>query len=470
VASPLLTRRRLLASIGLFAVAAPALAACGGAPAAPTAAPTAAPKAAEPTKPAAAAPTTAPAATTAVAKAPSAGSPVDLSLAVFPDRPWMKRWAQKWLDQNPGSKLKIDDIPYADMNTKQLTLLASGTMEDVVFSGNKWLRYSAFKGAFRSMDDFIKTKPYDKDDMIASAVDGGAFESKQYGLPSEWNPGNINVVMYNKDMIQAKGVKDPTDKWTHEEFTDFVVKMTDNAKQVYGTDIFPITYYDFGDNVRDLGGDVMSDDGKKFLFGTDPKCREVAQWFADFRVKYKAAPNRAGMQQEQLFPTGKIASTATNAVSVKSIAKQIGDKFKWGVVLGPTGKEGLRGYDSFSLHWNIYSKSKNPDRAYDLILVLSSKEAATDALRSEGQVPARLSVWRDPVANDETDIFKRVADWVADPRHKGPFPIPANLRYTELETTYENVGYPMFYGEMDFEEGLKKTQEECQKIMDQPRG
>jgi hypothetical protein len=85
-------------------------------------------------------------------------------------------------------------------------------------------------------------------------------------------------------------------------------------------------------------------------------------------------------------------------------------------------------------------------------------------------VPARLSVWRDPVANDETDIFKRVADWVADPRHKGPFPIPANLRYTELETTYENVGYPMFYGEMDFEEGLKKTQEECQKIMDQPRG
>jgi hypothetical protein len=79
-------------------------------------------------------------------------------------------------------------------------------------------------------------------------------------------------------------------------------------------------------------------------------------------------------------------------------------------------------------------------------------------------------VWRDPEANKDSDIFKRVADWVSDPKHKGPFPIPANLRYTELETTYENVGFPLFYGEIGFDEGLKKTQEECQKIMDQPRG
>ena len=395
---------------------------------------------------------------------------VNLSLAVYTDRPWMKRWAQKWVDQNPGSNLKIDDIAYADMNTKQLTLLASGTMEDVVFSGNKWLRYSAFKGAFYPMDEYIKVKPYDKTDFIASGVDGGAFEGKQYGLPFEWNSGNTNVVVYNKDLVQKVGAKEPTDKWTHDDFTEFAIKMTDKNAGIYGTDMWPGTYYDFGDNVRDIGGDVMSDDGKKFLFGTDPKNREVAQWLTDLRVKHKAAPDRAGMAQEQLLPTGKIASTATGAVSVKSIAKQIGDKFKWGAVLGPTGPNGLRGYDSFSAHWDIYSKSKAPDRAYDLILVLTSKEAALDALRAEGQVPARLSAWRDPDANKESDIFKRVADWVGDPKHKGPFPIPANLRYTELETTYENTAFPMFYGETAFDATLQKTQEECQKIMDQPRG
>ena len=477
---PRVTRRRLLASAGLFALAAPVLAACSAAtpptntPAPAAKAPAQAPAPAPTTAPAApaAAPTTAPAATSApaAAQAPASGQAFDLSLAVFPDRPWMRRWAKNWVDKNPGANLKIDDIPYGDMNTKQLTMLAAGTMQDVVFSGNKWLRYSAYKGAFRALDDFTKTLPYDKEDFIPSAVDGGMFEGKMYGLPSEWNPGNVNVIMYNKDMLQAKGVKEPTDNWTHDDFTDFATKMTDSAKGIFGTDIFPVTYYDFGDFVRDIGGEVMSDDRKKFLFGVDPKNKEVAQWLVDFRVKLKAAPNRAGMQQEQIFPTGRIASTATNAVSVKSTAKQIGDKFKWGAVLGPTGKEGLRGYDSFSLHWNVYGKSKLPDKGYSLLNFLSSKDAATDALRSEGQVPARFSVWRDSEANKESDIFKRVADWISDSRHKGPFPIPDNLRYTELETAFENVGFAMFYGEDSFEDGLKKTQEACQKIMDQPRG
>jgi ABC-type glycerol-3-phosphate transport system substrate-binding protein len=304
-------------------------------------------------------------------------------------------------------------------------------------------------------------------------VFGGTFQGKQYGLPSEWNPGNINVIMYNKDLVAKKGQKEPTDTMSHDDYLAWSIAMTDPANKVFGTDLFPQTYYDFGDNVRDLGGDMMSDDGKKFLFGTDPLCRQVAQWFVDFRVKNKAALDRAGMNDDNdnnLLPAGRLASTATNAVSVKGIAATIGNKFKWGAALGPVGPQGLRGYDSFSLHWNIYSKSKLPDKAYDLILNMSSKDAATDALRSEGQVPARLSVWRDPEANKDNDIFKRVADWIGDGKSKGPFPIPDNLRYTELETAFENLGYPIFYGEVGLDEGLKKVQDECQRIMDQPRG
>jgi len=396
-----------------------------------------------------------------------------MSIVVFPDRPWMTRWTKKWADAHPNVTLKIDNVAYADMNTKQLTMLATGTLQDVSFAGNKWLKYSAYKGAFTPMDDYIKSKPFDKEDMIPSAVAGGSFEGKQYGLPSEWNSGNINVIQYNKDMVAAKGQKEPTDNMSHDEYLQWSVAMTDASKQVYGTDMFPQTYYDFGDNVRDLGGDVMSDDGKKFLFGTDPLCRQVAQWHVDFRVKYKAALDRAGMTDDannNLLPTGKLASTATGAVSVKGIAASIGNKFKWGAVLGPVGPSGLRGYDSFSLHWEIYAKSKAPETAYDLILYLTSKEAATDALQSEGQVPARLSVWKDPTANKDSDIFSRVADWIGKGTSKGPFPIPDNLRYTELETAFENNAFPMFYGEVPFEEGLKKVQEECQAKMDLSRG
>ena len=94
----------------------------------------------------------------------------------------------------------------------------------------------------------------------------------------------------------------------------------------------------------------------------------------------------------------------------------------------------------------------------------------TITIRNEGQVPARLSVWKDPTANKDNDIFSRVADWIGKGTSKGPFPIPDNLRYTELETAFENLGYPIFYGEVGLDEGMKKVQDECQRIMDQPRG
>jgi ABC-type glycerol-3-phosphate transport system substrate-binding protein len=473
-----LSRRHLLKSIAAFAAASPILAACSLAPASGLGANTPSSgaatsggaqsgqaPAAKPTQAAAGQATQAPAAQPAASNAA-----VNMTLAVYTDRPWMKHWAQEWVKKSPNVSLQIDDIAYGDMNTKQLAQLGAGTMEDVTFSGNKWLRYSAYKGAFMAMDDFAKSKPYDKEDLIPSAVDGGMFEGKLYGLPFEWNPGNINVVMYNKDMLQAKGVAEPVDNWTHEDFAKFATQMTDSANGVYGTDLWPGTYYDFGDLVRDLGGDVMSDDGKTFLFGTDDKNRQVIEWLVDLRTKLKVAPPRAFMQQEQIFPSGKIASTATNAVSVKSTIKQIGSKFKWGVALGPAGPNGLRGYDSFSAHWNTYAKSQHGEQAYDLIMTLISKEAALYALQTDGQVPSRLSVWKAPESNTDTDIFKRVAAWIGDGKSKGPFPIPANLRYTELETAYENTSFPMFYGEVDVDTGVKQVQAACQKIMDQPRG
>jgi hypothetical protein len=103
------------------------------------------------------------------------------------------------------------------------------------------------------------------------------------------------------------------------------------------------------------------------------------------------------------------------------------------------------------------------------MLFLTAKDAATDALQTEGQVPARLSVWKDPAANKDSDIFSRVADWIGKGTSKGPFPIPYNLNYNPLEAAFENDAYPLFYGEVPFEEGLKKVQDECQAIMDQPR-
>jgi multiple sugar transport system substrate-binding protein len=477
----------LLGAIGMGA-ASVALAACGSS--APTAAPTSAPAAkpaeskpaaAEPPTPAAAAAPTAPAAaatrpaaqTAPQAAAPASGggakTPVTLAVWEFPDRPWQSTAGQDYQKAHPEVDLKIDKMVYGEYDKKQLALLATGSLQDIVFSGVKWFPTSTFKGAFLSLDDLVKAKDPGLADFVPAALAGSKFEGKLYALPFEANPGNYNVVMYNKELLDAKGVKAPTDEWTYEQFGEMAQKLTDKSKKIWGTDSFyPGNYYDQNCIARSLGGDMFSEDAKKFQFNTDAASIKAAQWHYDLINKLEAAPKRAD-KEGLSFPSGRVALGTVGIQSVKGLSKTIGDKFKWDVVLGPTGPGGNRGTDGFVTMYSLYAKTKVPEKAYEVMMYVTSKEVATRAFVEEGQPPARTSIWASEEAQKIQPVWGRAIKWMTDPKTKGPFPHPYNLRFSELQDKWVNVAQPLFYGEVPFEEGMKKTQEELQKIMDLPR-
>jgi hypothetical protein len=85
------------------------------------------------------------------------------------------------------------------------------------------------------------------------------------------------------------------------------------------------------------------------------------------------------------------------------------------------------------------------------------------------QPSARKSVWNDPQVVKINSIFERTLAWMTDGKSQGPFPMPYNLRYSELEDKYENTAYSLFYGETPFQQGMNDVQQKCQAIMDEPR-
>ena len=80
---------------------------------------------------------------------------------------------------------------------------------------------------------------------------------------------------------------------------------------------------------------------------------------------------------------------------------------------------------------------------------------------------ARKSVWNDPDVLAVHPIFKRVLDWMSTV--EGPFPMPYNLRFSELHDTWVNTSRELFYGEVSFEEGIARVQTECRTIMNLSR-
>lgn len=458
------TRRHFLKAAGMLALAAPVLQACSQ-PTPSTEAP-AGQKTAPPKEEGTSKPTAAP--------KPQAGPPqgnASLSIAVWTDavRTWQNDSAEEYAKAHPEVVLKIEQVPYDEMAKKQLAGVATGTLQDLVFSGVKWFAYSAYKGAFKALDDYVKTNDPGMDDFFEGAISNSKLDGKLYSLPFEVNTGNTNIVIYNKNLLDEKGVKEPTDEWSVEEFASAAGKITDKEKKTFGTNYLTTNYYDFATLARSYGGDIFDSEAKKFTFATDPKSVEAAQWKVDLRLKHNGAPLRAEAQGLQ-FAAGQIGFNCTGIYSIKGMGQTIGDKFKWDVVLGPTGPGGLRGYEVFTTMYSMYSKSKNPDAAYDLLVHMTSKDTAMVAFVEQGQPPARKSIWMSPEAEKESPVWKRAAEWLSDGKNKGPFPMPYNLRFSELQDKFGNLVQTLWYGEVDFQEGLQKVQDECQKIMDLPRG
>ena len=455
-----LSRRRFLISAGIAALATPILAACGGGqPASPTASASGSTGAK-------------PAATQQVASQPASGARVPLSIAVwtFADRPWQKERAEKYGQENAAKvDLKAEDVIYDEMSKKQLAWAATGTAPDVLYSGVKWAAYSAYKGVFLTLDDLVKSDDPGMDDFFKGAIQGASLDGKLFALPFEVNTGNLNVISYNKDMLDAKGIAPPTDDWTLEDFASMAAKLTDKDKKIFGTNYLTVNYYDFGALARSYGGDILSEDGKEFTLTTDPKTVEAARFQTELRTRLNAAPMREE-SQGIAFPAGQIALNASGVQSLGGLKKTIADKFTWDSVLLGVGPGGLRGYEMFVTMYSISAKTKDPKAAYELLKHMTSKETAMYAFVEQGQPPARQSVWLSPEADRVNPIWGRAAKWLADGKNKGPFPMPDNLRFQELQDKWQNLSQQIFYGDVAFDAGIKQVQEECQAIVKMARG
>jgi len=185
------------------------------------------------------------------------------------------------------------------------------------------------------------------------------------------------------------------------------------------------------------------------------------------RTDHKVAPLRAETEGLQ-FAAGTLATSTQGTYAVRSLEETIGDKFEWDLLLHPVGPTGIRGYQAFVENFAVAAQSKFPDLAFDLVKYETSTDVGVDSvLSSSNQPTARKSVWESPKLADLHPIFKRALDWMSS--QPGPFPMPSNLRFQELQDTWANNSPDLFYGDVGFEEGMQTVQDECQAIVELPR-
>ena len=123
--------------------------------------------------------------------------------------------------ENPGIKIRLEDFPYDEFETKTLTSLASkeGGADIYELWGGWGVDYSS-TGAFAAMPDALATQIIN--DSYPSTIGALQYNGKLYGMPFEFNI-EYGAMLVNNEILAEAGLKPAT---TWDEWMDQAHKLT----------------------------------------------------------------------------------------------------------------------------------------------------------------------------------------------------------------------------------------------------
>ena len=355
------TRRAALARLALAAGTAvgalPAIAACGGPPAAGGTQPS------------------------AKALGPATLDVITRDEAI--ERGLMLQLYARFTEQNP--QVKVEPVsPGASFNDKVAALLAGGTPPAVTGPwGTGGYRYWAVKGVLVELDALIARDKYDLSDFYPKFVEATKMAGKRYALPMGIG---IQVQAYNKELFQKGGQAAPpgwSDKsWTWDKFLTTaraLTRETDGAAAQWGTgnpwgDDRRIAYV-YGGAWFDL---KAYDTGRATTFLHEPNAvADGIQFVADLTHKHRVRPTGAEATRVAgtvaPFLAGRLAmeSTATSSFARWSDAAAPA----WGVAAVPHPPGLARRNWITADPWFGFKLGKYADEQWALLKFLASKES-----------------------------------------------------------------------------------------------
>ena len=374
--------------------------------------------------------------------------------------------AERAKDRLPDINLKVTQTNigaggwsgYADLI---ITQIASGEPLDVIMIAVEGIPLLGSKKILMPLEPYIEADAEaqaiidDTHELLLSMLQ---WEGKQLEIPFSWN----NMVMYyNTQIFEEKGIDPPAKGWTWDDFLETCVAVADvkgteddlYAYSFWGAGMFGMCAWYFVNDTSPL-----TDDWKDSNM-LDPKVAETLQFLADLILKHKVAPNPTGWDEWGQFHGGHLAMRTCG---------------RW--CIGGSLSEGFETYDlqyqpynsgpfrtvAGTDGWGIAVMSDYPDEAWQVVKLLSGKEASLDMVALGGNIPTLRSVAEMPefteVGPPNTALFYESLDY-------GKTVVsPPNFNIIEpvLDRNYATI----WSGEKTVEEAVQAAHKELQAEMD----
>jgi len=439
------------------------LSACAASTPAPAAQPTQAPAAAEPTKaPAAAEPTQAPAAAepTKAAEAPAAaGQVVEISVWDFyGDTTPIKPLIPQFEKENPGIKVKFEEVGWDGFWQKLPIAISSGEVPDVVTTGLMWAPEYKASGAYLDVTPLsggmINGKKFEEvlpKGSLEAAKDG----DKVYGIPYDFD---AYALYYRADLFEAAGIKEIPATW--DELAAAFKKVSDPAKGVYGTALD--AYWNSWDPyLYAFGGQYLDDSGKAAFNSPEAvKSLTFVKKMFDEQSALLITPETGDLTT--LVKSGQVASFINGPYMMgvlRTSAPELSGK--WKVAKLPT-QDGKFGTHIGGVHLSIMAKSKHPQEAWKLVEFLSRTDNAIAVWKTSGAAPAQLEALESAEVTEPDAYFSnQSAITIFKETINAGKPNPTIKEWTKVSTIVTQSLEKIFVGGADIQatldDGVKQS-------------
>lgn len=186
--------------------------------------------------------------------------------------------------QNPGIKIKWEDVQFSAVEQKLLAALAGGIPPDVVNLNTEMAIRFAAAGALTDLDDPAVVPLSEKRRYFKNLWESARYGGRTYGIPWYVAPP---VVAYNEDIYRRAGLDPNFPPATEDEIIRHARQIQDrlSGEGVYG--FMPnIGGIGFLHRFQERGLPILSSGGKKAVFNSRSHAKYVAKYLVLYKQDY----------------------------------------------------------------------------------------------------------------------------------------------------------------------------------------
>ncbi|WP_106767319.1 sugar ABC transporter substrate-binding protein [Paenibacillus faecalis] len=295
-------------------------------------------------------------------------------------------------EKNPGIKVSVQSIPWANAHDKLLTAVASKSGPDVVQMGTTWIPEFAEAGALLDLTPYLDKYPSLKpENYFDGAIETMSFNDKVVGIP--WYV-ETRVLFYRTDILADVGYPEGPKTW--DEMKDAGKKLAARGEGNYAITIDAKDMNYLSMFAWQNGSEIIDKDRTPRF--NEPEFMGAMEYLKSF-YDDGLTPLHSDLELFAAFKDGQFPMFISGPWMISGVKEKAPEiEGKWATATLPAKENNASFLGGANM--SVFSTSKNPEEAVKFIDFMSQKETQLKNYDVSKNLPAVKSAWDDARFDD----------------------------------------------------------------------